>query len=112
MVQWRSVPERVTHTILKVNEVVLIDPHQVSAVEVKISFLENITKSFSLCLFLILGVTGKRSDVCDLRHQKSCLTLEKAKTHVFYYHCPSTDTLPHHWGTDCLQDVMSRVMMH
>ena len=100
MVQWRSVPERVTHTILKVNEVVLIDPHQVSAVEVKISFLENITKSFSLCLFLILGVTGKRSDVCDLRHQKSCLTLKRKPRYTCFtvtVHqrtpCPTTGVL-------------------
>lgn len=31
-----AVPERVTYTILKVNEIVFVNPHQVSAVEVQI----------------------------------------------------------------------------
>lgn len=61
-----SVPECVTYTILEVDEVVVIDPHEVSTVEVKISLLENITKFLPLRLFFILGVADERSDVCDL----------------------------------------------
>lgn len=89
-----SVPERVTYTILKVNKVVVIDPHEVSAVEVKISFLQNITKSFPLRLLLVLGVANKRSNVCDLRHQQSCLTLEERQSNM------SLSDLSHHWGPD------------
>lgn len=85
MVRRSSVPERVTYTILEVNEIVFIDLHQVPAVEVKISFLENVAKSFPLRLFFILGVANKRSDVCDLGHQQSCLTFKKKphKRHSF-----------------------------
>lgn len=85
MVRRSSVPERVTYTILEVNEIVFIDLHQVPAVEVKISFLENVAKSFPLRLFFILGVADKRSDVCDLGHQQSCLTFKKKphKRHSF-----------------------------
>lgn len=71
-------PERVTYTVLKVNEVVLVDSHQVTTVEVKISFSENIPKSLPLGLLLILGVADKRGNVSDLRHQQSRLTWRTA----------------------------------
>lgn len=61
-----NVPERVTYTILEVNKVVAVNPHQVSAVEVQISFLQNIAESFLLSLFLILGIANKRGNTCDL----------------------------------------------
>ena len=80
-----SVPECVSNTILKVDEVVFIDLHQVSAVKVQISFLENITNSLLLRLFFVLGVADKRSDVCDLRHQQTCFTLKKKSKYIFYW---------------------------
>lgn len=61
-----NVPECVTDTILEVNEVVAVDPHQVSAVEVQISFLQNIAESFPLSLFLVLDIANKRGNTCDL----------------------------------------------
>lgn len=61
-----NVPECVTYTILEVNEVVAVDSHQVSAVEVQISFLQNIAEPFPLSLFLILGIANKRGNTCDL----------------------------------------------
>lgn len=77
-----SIPECVTYTILKVNEVVVINSHQVATVEVKISFFENVTKPLPLGLCLILGVADKRGNVCDLRHQQSGLTLKKVTRYV------------------------------
>lgn len=61
-----NVPECVTDAILEVNEVVAVDPHQVSAVEVQISFLQNIAESFPLSLFLVLDIANKRGNTCDL----------------------------------------------
>lgn len=55
-----SVPERVTYTILEVNKVIFVDPHQVSRVEIKIALLENIAKSLPLSLFFVLRVASKR----------------------------------------------------
>lgn len=74
-----NVPERVTDAILEVNEVVAVDPHQVSAVEVQISFLQNIAESFPLSLFLVLDIANKRGNACDLWHQQSRLTFKKKK---------------------------------
>lgn len=54
-----SVPECVTHSILEVNKVIFVDPHQVSRVEIKIALLENIAESLPLSLFFTLHVASK-----------------------------------------------------
>lgn len=78
----KSQPECVTHAVLEVNKVVAVDPHQVSAVEVKISFLQDVTESFLLSLFFVLYIANKRGNCCDLGHKQSHLTL-KIRTFVF-----------------------------
>lgn len=71
-----NIPECVTYAILEVNKVVAVDPHQVSAVEVQISFLQNIAESFPLSMFLVVDIANKRGNTCDLWHQQSHLTLK------------------------------------
>lgn len=61
-----NVPECVTYTILEINEVVAVNPHQVSAVEIQISFVQNVVQPFPLSLFLVLGIANKRGNTCDL----------------------------------------------
>lgn len=63
-----NIPECVTYAILEVNKVVAVDPHQVSAVEVQVSFLQNIAEPFPLGLFLVLDIANKRGDSRDLWH--------------------------------------------
>lgn len=48
-----GLPKCIPYTILKVNEVVFVNPHQVSTVEVHISFHSNISKSLLLGLLFI-----------------------------------------------------------
>lgn len=72
-----AVPERVTYTILKVNEIVFVNPHQVSAVEVQISLSENVTESLALRLVFVLGIAHEGSYVGNLGYQQSSLALNK-----------------------------------
>lgn len=55
-----DLPECVSNSILKVHKVFMVDPQQISAVEIQISFLKHITESLLLSLLLVPSVADKR----------------------------------------------------
>lgn len=69
-------PERVSDSIVKVHKVVMVDPQQISTVEIQISFLKHIAESLLLGLLLVPSVADKRGVFCDFPHQKSHLIYE------------------------------------
>lgn len=70
-------PESVSNSILKVDEIVVIDGHQVAAVEVKVSFLEDIMQLLLLSLLQVSRITSERCSSCYFTYQKSRLTSGK-----------------------------------
>ena len=54
-------PERVSDSIVKIDEILLIDPQQVASVEVHVSFLEDVVQLLLLCLLQVSGITTERS---------------------------------------------------
>lgn len=66
-------PERVSNSIMKVDEVFVVDPQQISAVEIQVSFHKHITESLLLGLLLVPSVTDKRGVFRDFPDQKAHL---------------------------------------
>lgn len=69
-----DLPESVSNSILKIDKVFMVDPQQVAAVEIQITFHEHVTESLLLCLLLIPGVANERGAFSYLPHQKAHFT--------------------------------------
>lgn len=69
-----QVPECVTDSILEVDKVVLINPKQITCVEVQVSLFKYITEPLLLCLLLVPSVANEWRPLRYLPHQQSCLT--------------------------------------
>lgn len=70
-------PESVSDSILKVDEIFIIDGHQVATVEVKVSFLEDIMQLLLLSLLQVSCITSEQRSSCYFTYQKSRLTCGK-----------------------------------
>ena len=68
---YRNSPEGVSYSVLEVDKIVLVDLEQVPAVEIQISFPQNIPQFLLFSLLFVLSVANEGSDVRDLRHQQS-----------------------------------------
>lgn len=60
-----QLPERVSNSIMKVDKFVVVDPQQISTVEIQVSFHKHITESLLLGLLLVPSITDKRGVFCD-----------------------------------------------
>lgn len=65
-----SLPERVSHSVSEADEVVLILGHQVSGVEVSVSFDKHVSQDLLLRQLFAAGVTEERTLTADLRQQQ------------------------------------------
>lgn len=70
----RNLPECVSNSILKVDEIVCVDGQQVPSVEEHVSFLKDIVKLLLLWLLQVSSITTERSPGCYFRHQQTRLT--------------------------------------
>ncbi len=68
-----SLPERVSYSVSEADEVVLILGHQVSGVEVSVSFDKHVSQDLLLRQLFAAGVTEERTLTADLRQQQPCL---------------------------------------
>lgn len=59
---------------MKVDEVLTVDHQEVSAVEVDVAFLKDISEFFLLCLGLSSSIANKWCELCDFANQESNLT--------------------------------------
>lgn len=67
-------PERVSDSILKVEEIVFIDAQQVTGVEVHVSFLVDVMQLLLLSLLQVSRITVERRIHCYFTNQESRLT--------------------------------------
>lgn len=69
-----SLPERVSHAVSEADEAVLVLGHQVSGVEVSVSFDKHVSQDLLLRQLFAAGVTEERTPSADLRQQQPRLT--------------------------------------
>lgn len=67
-------PESVANSVLKVHKLFVIEPQQISSVEVQVAFFQHVAKPLLLSLLLVASVANKRRPLGNLSHQKSSLT--------------------------------------
>lgn len=67
-------PERVAHSILKVEEAILVDAQEVPGVEVQVSLPEDIPQLLLLGLLQVSCVARERRICVDFANQESRLT--------------------------------------
>lgn len=67
-------PESVSHSILKVDEVILLNAQQVTSVEVQVSFPQDVMQPLLLRLLQVSHIPRERSHQGYFRNQESRLT--------------------------------------
>lgn len=68
-----SLPESVAHSVLEVDEVLVIEAQQVPRVEVQVALLQHVAEPLVLRLLLVAGVADERGPLGDSPHQESRL---------------------------------------
>lgn len=69
-----SLPESVSHSVFETDEIVLILSHQVSSVEVSVSFDKHVSEDLLLRELFVSSVSEERTLTADLRQQQPRLT--------------------------------------
>lgn len=70
----RNPPECISNSVMKIDEIVMINHKEVSTVEIEVSFLKDIFEFFLFCLRLSSSIAVKWCKLCDFANQESDLT--------------------------------------